>query len=120
MKKMGCFIALEGTDGSGKTVQLDLLLRACKSSGHTVFVADFPRYGNPSAYFVEQYLRGEYGGWQDVDPKLASVFYALDRLEAASDIRAHVAAGHVVLANRYVGSNAGHQGAKIVNVRRRR
>ena len=116
----GYFVVLEGTDGSGKTEQFKLLLRALKQAGKKVLTVDFPQYGKPSAYYVEQYLHGVYGTWQEVGPMLASAFYALDRIDAARAIRAHLAKGGVVLANRYVGSNMGHQGAKIKNTVKRR
>jgi dTMP kinase len=48
-----------------------------------------------------------------VSPQKASLLYALDRFEASSEIRSALNAGKIVLANRYVASNMGHQGAKI-------
>lgn len=118
-KKKGLFIVLEGTDGSGKTVQFNRLLRKLRVKGFKCQTVDFPQYGQPSAYFVEQYLTGEYGGWHEVGPYQASLFYALDRYQAAKKIRNALSQGKIVLANRYLGSNLGHQGAKIKNNRQR-
>ena len=111
--RKGVFIVLEGTDGSGKTEQFVRLLRRLRGEGFSVFAVDFPRYGNPAAFFAERYLRGEYGPWHTIDPRAASVFYALDRFDAAPRIRAALRAGKVVVANRYVASNMGHQGSKL-------
>src|SRR3989338_7021246 len=113
MKKRGIFIALEGTDGSGKTTQFKLLVEALRSRGLKVATVDFPQYGQPSAFFVEYYLNGRYGGASKVGPYRASLFYALDRFQAAASIKKLLSQGKIVLANRFTLSNAGHQGGKI-------
>lgn len=119
-KKRGLFIVLEGTDGSGKTVQFNYLLKKLKKENFQCQTVDFPQYGQPSAYFIEQYLNGKYGGWQEVGPYRASLFYALDRYQAAKKIRKALSQDKIVLANRYFGSNLGHQGAKINDYRKRK
>lgn len=111
----GKFIVIEGTDGSGKGTQYQLLLERLQAEGYNPVPADFPRYGQPSAYFVEKYLNGGYGTIHDTGPKAAALFYALDRFDAAEGLRKHLASGRIVLSNRYVGSNMGHQGSKIEN-----
>ncbi|MBI2007761.1 hypothetical protein HYS85_00785 [Candidatus Saccharibacteria bacterium] len=107
------FIVLEGSDGSGKTTQFKLLTERLRAAGHDVDVYDFPRYNEPSSYFVKRYLNGDYGPASEVSPYTASLFYALDRFEAAPLIRQSLADGKIVLANRYTGSNMAHQGAKF-------
>lgn len=111
----GTFIVIDGTDGSGKGTQTTRLERRLVGAGHDVVVVDFPRYGHPSAWFVERYLRGEYGSLDAVDAYRASMFYALDRFDAAPEIRAALARGAVVVSNRYVSANKGHQMAKIAD-----
>jgi len=111
--KKGKFIVLEGTDGSGKTVQFQHLLARLLKQKINVRTLDFPRYGKPSSYFVEQYLKGSYGSWKEVGAYRASLFYALDRFAASSKVKKWLKQGRVVLSNRYVGSNLGHQGVKI-------
>ncbi|MDA2936116.1 hypothetical protein MYX06_02780 [Patescibacteria group bacterium AH-259-L05] len=113
MKHKGEFIVLEGTDGSGKTEQFKRLIKRLRSKGHNVKTVDFPQYGLPSAHFVEQYLQGKYGSWKQVGPYKASVFYALDRFATASQIKKWISQEYIVLSNRYVASNLGHQGVKI-------
>ncbi len=109
----GSFIVIDGTDGSGKGTQAKKLIERIQASGRAVELMDFPRYGNPSAYFVEKYLRGEYGSLSEIDAYRASLFYALDRYDASHDIRAKLNAGTIIVSNRYVSANKGHQMAKI-------
>src|SRR5688572_8863017 len=106
--KRGKFIVIEGTDGSGKKTQFELLVKRLKKAGHKVATFDFPQYGTPSAYFVEQYLNGHYGSIKETGPYRASLFYALDRFDAAPHIQAALAEGTMVICNRYVASNMGH------------
>jgi len=116
----GVFLVIEGTDGSGKGTQADLLIKRLQSDGYDVESFDFPQYGQPSSYFVKEYLNGNYGSAQDVGPYTGSLFYALDRYEAATKIQAALDEGKVVIANRYTGSNMGHQGTKFTNREERR
>lgn len=109
----GVFIVIEGTDGSGKGTQTDILHKRLEGEGYSVEVFDFPRYGQSSAYFVEQYLNGKFGELASIDAYKGSLFYALDRYAASFAIRQAVEAGKVVISNRYVGSNMGHQGGKL-------
>ena len=107
------FIVIDGTDGSGKGTQTDRLVKRLQAAGRAVTTADFPRYGNPSAHFVENYLRGEYGNSARVGPYRGSVFYALDRYAAAPEIKQALARGDIVVSNRYVSASKGHQMSKI-------
>lgn len=116
----GTFIVIEGTDGSGKGTQYELLAEHLRSQGYDVATFDFPQYGQPSSYFIQQYLNGEYGSAEEVGPYTGSLFYALDRYEAAPRIREALAQGKIVLANRFVGSNMGHQGTKFAHAEERR
>jgi len=109
----GAFIFIEGTDGSGKATQTGLLVERLKAEGRRVAIVDFPRYAQPSAYFIEKYLNGGYGSIAEIGPEKASLFYALDRFDASAEVRSWLQDGAVVIANRYVASNMGHQGAKI-------
>lgn len=109
----GTFIVLEGSDGSGKTTQFKLLNERLSAVGYDIAIFDFPQYEKPSAYFVRQYLNGAYGPASAISPYTASLFYALDRFEAAESIKAAINEGKVVVANRYVGSNMAHQGSKF-------
>ena len=114
------FIVIEGTDGSGKATQFKLLAERLQREGYKVATFDFPRYGHPSAYFVEQYLHGNYGTADEVGPFKGAMFYAMDRYGASSEIRQALNDGAVVLSNRYIGSNMAHQGGKLRDIEKRR
>ncbi len=116
----GVFLVIEGTDGSGKGTQFALLAERLKREGYDVATFDFPQYEEESSYFVRQYLNGNYGSAEDVGPYTGSLFYALDRYQAANAIREALDAGKVVLANRFTGSNMAHQGTKFSNAEERR
>lgn len=109
----GKFIVIDGTDGSGKATQTKLLVKALKKSGKDVEVVDFPQYGAKSAGLVEEYLNGKYGTAKEVGPYIASIFYACDRYDASFKIKSWLEEGKIVISNRYVSSNMGHQSGKI-------
>lgn len=111
----GKFIVIDGTDGSGKATQLELLKNRLEKMGHEVAVADFPQYGKKSAGCVEEYLAGKYGTADEVGPYVGSIFYAVDRYDASFEIKQWLREGKIVLSNRYVTANMGHQGGKITN-----
>jgi dTMP kinase len=113
MAQKGKFIVIDGTDGSGKKTQMDLLVDRLTKEGYKVKTADFPQYGNWSAEFVSRYLRGEFGTLDQVGAKKASLFYALDRYAASFQIRDWLSQGINVISNRYTSSNKGHQLGKI-------
>ncbi len=118
--KKGKFIVIEGIDGSGKGEQFKLLLSRLKREGFKVATFDFPQYGKPSAFFVERYLNGRYGTLKEVGSYKASVFYALDRFDVAPRIQQWLGESRVVVSNRYVPSNMGHQGAKLKSAAERK
>ncbi|HEV7453956.1 MAG TPA: FAD-dependent thymidylate synthase [Candidatus Saccharimonadales bacterium] len=118
--RRGAFIVIEGTDGSGKGTQFQLLRDRLVTAGYKVEAFDFPQYDQPSSYFVTQYLNGKYGKADEVGPYTASLFYALDRYESAARIRKAIDEGKIVISNRFTGSSMGHQGTKFANSEERR
>ncbi len=118
--KKGKFIVIDGTDGSGKATQVDLLLKRLEKDGHKVKTVDFPEYyKNFFGDFIGHCLTEQYYNFINVHPKIASVLYAADRFESKEQIEKWLDNGYVVLANRYVSSNQIHQGGKISNNKKR-
>lgn len=110
--KRGIFIVLDGIDGAGKTTQTKLLLEKLKNARKKTATLDFPRYYNN--FFGEmtgEYLSGKFGN--NVDPKLASVLYALDRWESKDFIEEELRNGKIFVCNRYMSANMIHQGGRI-------
>jgi dTMP kinase len=114
------FIVIEGTDGSGKTTQTELLINKLRSENYPVETISFPQYGERSAAMVEDYLNGHFGTADEVGPFAGSILYATDRFAAKKKISAWLRAGKIVVANRYIGSNMGHQGGKITDPNERK
>ncbi len=115
----GKLIVIEGTDGSGKKTQTAKLLERFTQEKIPVDTIDFPRYGTPSAYFVEKYLHGEYGPAMDVGPYAGSLFYALDRYDHSFDMKKKLNEGTTVVCDRYISANMGHQAGKIDDLKER-
>jgi dTMP kinase len=110
---MGKLIVLEGLDGSGKSTQLNLLVNRLAKKGFETASFDFPQHGERSATLVGDYLNGKYGKTNEVTPYQASIFFACDRYDASFKIREVLRRGKIVVCDRYVASNASHQGGKI-------
>jgi len=111
----GTLIVLEGTDGSGKSTQFELLCERLTALGRPFQKLIFPQYSEPSSALIRMYLNGEFGSHpSDVNPYAASTFYAVDRYAAWKkgwgDFYRN---GGLILSDRYTTSNAVHQGGKL-------
>ena len=111
----GKLIVFEGTDGSGKATQTQLLCEELDRAGIPCRRINFPRYGQPSAAMVQEYLDGKLGRHPgDVNAYAASLFYAVDRYASyKQDWGAFYESGGLVVADRYTTSNAVHQASKL-------
>jgi dTMP kinase len=118
MKPHGRLIAIEGIDGSGKRTQLDLLEKALLGAGVAVYSTGFPQYDSWFGKMVGQFLNGELGSLESVDPHFSALLYAGDRFEAKSKIEAALDDGKIVLIDRYIGSNLAHQTARVAPEKR--
>jgi dTMP kinase len=108
-------MVLEGTDGSGKSTQFELLRRRLERESVPFRHAVFPRYDQPSSALIRLYLEGEFGSAPgDVNAYAASAFYAVDRYASyRQDWGTWYEDGGLVLCDRYTTSNAVHQASKL-------
>src|ERR1700757_1363954 len=113
MSTRGKLIVLEGIDGSGKRTQLDLHTRSCSERNVPLSQISFPRYEGFFGRLVARFLNGDFGPLDAVDAHFSALLYAGDRYEAKPGIKANLTNGRMVLADRYVGSNLAHQGARV-------
>jgi len=114
-KERGKFYVFEGIDGCGKSTQTKLLAEYFRNKGFEAEKIDFPQHGERSSALVDDYLTGKYGDAKSVPAKVASIFYAADRYDASFKIKKWLQEGKIVVSDRYLVSNVGHQGGKIVN-----
>lgn len=106
-------VAVEGLDGAGKATLVAAIEHAVRASGATVVTYAFPRYRDDvHAELAGEALQGHLGDLADSVHGMALLF-ALDRRDAAGDLRAAVAAHDVVLVDRYVASNAAYNAARL-------
>lgn len=115
---LGKLIAIEGIDGSGKRTQLDLLERALSARGLQIHATGFPHYDSWFGKMVGQFLNGDFGALETVDPHFAALLYAGDRFEARKELCSALDQGRLVLADRYIGSNLAHQAARVLPAKR--
>jgi dTMP kinase len=114
----GRLIAIEGIDGSGKRTQLDLLANQLIAGGNRVYSTGFPQYDSWFGRMVGQFLNGELGALETVDPHFTALLYAGDRFEAKPKIDAALNDGKIVLIDRYIASNLAHQTARVATEKR--
>ena len=110
------FIVFEGTDGSGKQTQTELLVKNLRDRvSLPARRISFPNYGSVGCKLVESYLHGYFGNDLRVrDPYLVSSFYAIDRALSASEWADDAVSTHsIIVADRYFGSNAIYQAAHL-------
>ncbi len=120
-RQRGKLIVIDGTDGSGKTTQAKLLVDYLRKHHYRAKYIDFPRYYSSfHGKMVGRYLRGDFGRLSDVNPYLASLTYALDRLTAREELEDWLRSGYIVVANRYTSSNMAHQTSRVKKSERKK
>ncbi|MEI7709610.1 MAG: dTMP kinase [bacterium] len=118
--KKGKLVVIDGTDGSGKTTQANLLMTHLRKDGRKVKFIHFPRYeDNFFGKFIAHCLSEQYYNWVNIHPKIASIVYAADRWESKEKIEGWLKEGYIVVMDRYISSNQIHQGGKIADVKKR-
>lgn len=115
MTKKTQIIAIEGIDGSGKSMQFALLRDALVARGFTVATRDFPDYGSFFGGEVGRLLSGNEAVRADnVDGKSMALWYALDRWESLKDYCD--GESDFLIFNRFVLSNAVYQSIRDIDL----
>ncbi|HCL4480241.1 TPA: thymidylate kinase [Clostridium botulinum] len=115
MKNNGKIIVIEGSDSSGKATQTKKLYNKLLSEGYNVRKITFPNYNSDSSALVKMYLKGDFGDKpEDVNPYVASTFYAVDRFASfKKNWGEFFNNGGIIITDRYTTSNMIHQAVKI-------
>ncbi len=109
----GSIITLTGLDGCGKATQTSMLVKKALSYGYKVKTLSFPRYDTFWGKAIRAYLSGQFGSLPEIDPKDASMLFAMDRLRAKPLIMDWINNGYNLILDRYIESNYAHQGSKL-------
>lgn len=107
------FLVIEGTDGSGKKTQSELLLKSFIELGIPCVRQSFPNYDSISSGPVKMYLNGDFGDSKCLTAKQSNSLYAVDRLCTMQQLKPHIQNGGSIIFDRYVSSSMLHQAGLI-------
>lgn len=120
MNQKGKLIVIEGNDCSGKQTQGTLLVENLKKMGYPAIYLSFPMYDTPTGRIIAGPILGkeEFGPCFfeegiDLDPYIASLYYAADRKYNIKKVQDYLDQGYFVILDRYISSNMAHQSSKI-------
>ena len=105
---MGLFISMEGPDGSGKTLQMDMLQKALEEEGYPVL-----RTREPGGPAISERIRSLLldPTCKEMSPETEALLYAAARAQHVSQvILPALDEGKVVLCDRFVDSSLVYQG----------
>ncbi len=102
------FITLEGPEGSGKTSQIPPLVEYLREKGYTVFPTREPG-GTSIGEQIREVLHSLKNA--EMNPRTETLLYQAARAQFVEQIvRPHLAAGEIVLSDRYADSTIAYQG----------
>jgi len=105
---VGSFITLEGPDGSGKTTQAQLLVGWLRDQGHDVLLTREPG-GTEIGNQIRDVLHDSDN--DAMDPRTEFLLYSASRAQHVSElILPSLAAGKLVVSDRYADSSLAYQG----------
>jgi dTMP kinase len=106
--KQGVFISFEGPDGAGKSTQIRLLQSLLEERGMQVLLTREPG-GTRISEAVRALILDK--TFTEMDPMAEALLYAAARAQLLAErIRPALAAGQVVICDRYVDSSLAYQG----------
>jgi dTMP kinase len=107
----GHLIAFEGLDQSGKQTQAERLLSAFRSAGHQAEFLTFPEYTTAIGIEIGKALQGQ----RDYDADTLQLLYIANRFEFRKHITGWLAAGTMVVCDRYLASSIAYGEAQGVD-----
>ena len=111
MAARGHLIAFEGLDQSGKQTQAERLLDAFRSAGHKTEFLTFPAYETAIGAEIDFALHGQ----REYAPDTLQLLYIANRFEFRPKIEAWLAAGPMVVCDRYLASSIAYGEAQGVD-----
>ena len=118
----GKLLVIEGTEGSGKETQADLLVRRLNEMGEKAVKMRFPMYDTQTGKIIYEHILNKDGNSyfdEEVDPKALSLYYAADRVNNIGKINELLDKGVHVVLDRYVESNMAYQASKFEDIKDR-
>jgi len=111
LRPCGHLIAFEGLDQSGKQTQAERLLEAFRSKGHHTEFLTFPAYDTAIGIEIDYALHGR----REYAPDTLQLLYIANRFEFRPKIEAWLAAGTMVVCDRYLASSVAYGEAQGVD-----
>ena len=111
LKPTGHLIAFEGLDQSGKQTQAERLLEAFRAAGRSAEFLTFPAYETAIGTEIDYALHGQ----REYQPDTLQLLYIANRFEFRPKIEAWLAAGTMVVCDRYLASSIAYGEAQGVD-----
>jgi dTMP kinase len=104
-------ISFEGLDQSGKQTQAERLVEALRARSHDVHFLSFPDYRTVIGSEIAKALQGQ----RDYAPDALQLLYVANRYEHRPQVERWLAAGGVVVCDRYLASSVAYGEAQALD-----
>ncbi|KAH9584050.1 Thymidylate kinase-like domain [Trypanosoma melophagium] len=118
--RKGQVVVFEGGDGVGKATQTKFLIDRLEHQGYSVATLEFPSERNRYGGLLREVLSGKKGGIHELDPKLFSLLFSLNRFACLPELQYWMRRGRKIILDRYYTANCGHQASKLPEEERKR
>ncbi|WP_176238208.1 dTMP kinase, partial [Candidatus Hakubella thermalkaliphila] len=107
-KKRGLLITFEGSDGAGKSTQIQLLQEYLREKGYQVIISREPG-GTVIGERIREILKNP--DFQEMSPVAEALLFAASRSQHVAEVvRPALEKGYIVLLDRYIDSSLAYQG----------
>lgn len=104
-KNQGLLISFDGLDSTGKATQTKRLVERLRFQGHIVTQFQTPDYTTPSGQELKLRLQNKIGNWHKTPWQEKLRYFANNRAEHRDEVLSSLAAGEIVIYDRYVPSS---------------